>query len=79
MTEEVVYYTDSTPPAAFTGSLRTAISGFSSGDTPLVRYALYEDSSTWDAWYEWSDQNAYNALARKKYSARALQMVGVWP
>jgi len=36
MTEEVVYYSDATPPLAFTGDLTTGIAGFNSGDTPLI-------------------------------------------
>ena len=81
MTDEtVVYYTDSTPPISYTGSLLTAIPGFSSGDDPLVQYALYEDKTTYDAWASWAEQNAFNNEALEKFGdGVAFQVVGHWP
>ena len=55
MTEEVIYYTDATPPNAYTGSLKTGISAFESGGAPLIQYKLYEDTETWNAWEAWAD------------------------
>ena len=72
---ETVYYTDSTPPASYTGSLNTGISGSNTG----IKYALFEDTATWDAWYDWATVNAYSSTGRTKYPSRALNMVGYWP
>jgi len=72
---EAVYYTDSTPPASYTGSLKTGISGTNTG----IRYALFEDTATWDAWNDWATVNAYSDTALKTYTSRALNMVGYWP
>ena len=72
---DAVYYTDSTPPGAYSGSLKTGIAGSNTG----ISYALYEDTATWDAWYDWALVNAYSDTGRKNYSSRALNMVGLWP
>ena len=72
---DAVYYTDSTPPAAYTGSLKTGISGTNTG----IRYALFEDTATWDAWNDWATVNAYSSTGRTNYTSRALNMVGYWP
>jgi len=81
----MTFYTDSTPPTAYSGSLTTAIAGINAGDTPRVSYALYEDATTWSAWVEWAKVNAYvvetdgHIMDYNKYTSRALQMVGYWP
>ena len=72
---ETVYYTDTTPPAAYTGSMKTGISGTNTG----IKYALYEDTATWDAWYDWATVNGYSDTGRKNYTSRALNLVGYWP
>ena len=72
---DAVYYTDSTPPGAYSGSLKTGIAGSNTG----ISYALYEDTATWDAWYDWALVNAYSDTGRTNYSSRALNMVGLWP
>ena len=70
-----MYYTDSTPPATYTGSMKTGISGSNTG----VKYALYEDTATWDAWYDWANVNGYDNTGSTTYSSRALRLVGYWP
>ena len=70
-----VYYTDSTPPATHTGSLKTGLSGSNTG----VKYALYEDTATWDAWYDWAQVNGFDDTGYTTYSSRALRIVGYWP
>ena len=72
---ETVYYTDTTPPAAYTGDMKTGISGSNTG----IKYALYEDTATWDAWSDWATTNGYSSTGRTTYSSRALNMVGYWP
>lgn len=72
---EAVFYTDSTPPVDYTGSLNTAISGLTTG----IDYKLYEDTATWDAWYDWAVTNAFDDVGFKTYSSRALKIVGHWP
>lgn len=72
-------YTDATPPAAFTGSLRVGIAGETGAVLPKVQYALYTDSTTWDNWTSWAKQNALDFQNTIDYSSRALQIVGNWP
>ena len=72
---EAVFYTDSTPPTDYTGSLATAIGGKDSG----IKYMLYEDTATWDAWYDWAVTNGFSDTGFKTYSSRALKIVGHWP
>lgn len=75
----MTFYTDSTPPVAYSGSLTTAIAGINAGDTPRVAYALYEDATTWSAWVDWAKTNAYvitdpadHVMDYEKYTSRAL-------
>ena len=72
---ETVYYTDSAPPAAFTGTMLTGIAGTNTG----IKYALWEDTATWDAWYDWALVNGFSKTGRETYSSRAIRMVGSWP
>jgi len=53
-TPKVVSYYDYTPPAAYTGNLNTAITGFTTAKQDRMKYALYEDSKTWTAWLAWA-------------------------
>ena len=43
-----------------------------------MEYSLYEDSATWNAWYAWAKQNAYDSAAMTKFSSRALKLNGYW-
>ena len=72
---ETVYYTDSTPPADYTESLTSVMSG----ENMSIKYALYDDQATWDAWYDWAQINAYSDTGFTNYSSRAIKIVGKWP
>ena len=74
-----VFYTDTTPPTAFLGTLKTGIAGFSSAAPDRIKYALYDDATTFAAWLTWAPQNAYDNNAMNNYSTRALQINGYWP
>lgn len=65
-------YTDATPPTAFTGDLREAIPGETGANVPKVQYALYSDTTTWDAWVTWAEQNALDFENTTQYSSRAI-------
>lgn len=60
------------------GDLKTGIAGFTSTQPDRIKYALYEDTTTWAAWLAWAVQNAYDDNAQKNFSARALQFNGYW-
>jgi hypothetical protein len=72
------YYSDITPPAAYTGTMNTAIAGLHTVDRDRMKYALYEDSATWTAWVSWAEQNAIKFDRTRNYSARAFQVIGYW-
>ena len=73
-----VYYTDSTPPSATLGVVSQGIAPFTGASQDRVEYSLYEDSATWNAWYAWAKQNAYDSNAMTKFSSRALKLNGYW-
>ena len=72
-------YTDSTPPTAWTGDLRSAIAGETGATVPKVSYAVYTDSSTWSGWETWAEQNALDYDNTSNYSSRAIQVTAYWP
>jgi hypothetical protein len=78
-TPAVVYYTDSTPPVAYTGTYEVGIAGATTAATPYIKYALYKDDTTWNAWSEWAVLNALEFDRTTKYSSIALQIIGYWP
>ena len=51
----MTFYSDSTPPDAYSGSLQTAIGAIATDGDPRIEFALYEDSSTWSDWKDWAD------------------------
>ena len=71
-TATTVYYTDSTPPATFTGTMNTGLKGLTDTKPDRIKYALYDDATTWAAWLSWAQQNAYDNNALKNFSSRAL-------
>lgn len=80
---DTVSYTDSTPPADYTGTMNVAIAGITSADPPRVMYALYEDATTWNAYYDWAKVNAFvpdadvhpnHVMDYNKYSSRVLKI-----
>ncbi len=55
-----IFYSDSTPPTGFIGTLKTGIGGYTTNAPDRLKYALYDDSTTWAAWNVWAPQNAYD-------------------
>ena len=74
------YFTDSTPPAAYTGTYTTAIAGKAAGAVDRMQYALWQDDVTWDAWVSWAKQNSYNDGTNRyeNFSSWALSIRGYW-
>ena len=82
-----VYYSDSTPPAAYPGEdYGVGIAKFAAGNYDRVDYALWVDDVTWDGWVSWAKQNMYVTDAETAaeefrtgtYSSLALKIRGYW-
>ena len=74
----MTFYTDTTPPAAYTGSLETGIGGIASSDDDRIKYALYQDTDTWSAWTDWAEVNGRKYSRVSDFSSTALQIIGYW-
>ena len=49
-----IFYSDSTPPTGFIGTLSTGIAGKTANAPDRLKYALYDDATTWAAWNLWA-------------------------
>ena len=79
MTETTIFYSDSTSPDAYPGDvMKTGIAGKSTGDYDRVQYALWDDTTVWDAWVVWAMSSGYDSNNFTDFSSRAYRIVGRW-
>lgn len=77
-TTTTVYYTDYTSPSLILGSLTTGLKAKGTATQPRIEYSLYDDSATWNAWYSWAQQSAYDSTTMNTFSSRAMKIVGYY-
>lgn len=80
-TETTIFYSDSTSPDAYPsdGVMFRGIAGFTADtDYDRVQYALWDDTTVWDAWSTWAKQSAYDAKNFQNFSSRAYRITGRW-